>query len=191
MTAKNNSRLLQIIKKYEAELLKDWLEEIDRTSSPQHGLMKEGELKEQCPTFVRLLQKAFAESDNLSNVDAKNWGEVHELLANISRSRSIQGMIPSETATFVFSFKEKTSAVMLDLNMPEMDGFSVLKSIRQNPATASLPVIIHSGKTLSVEQRKQLEQNAVVLEKDSSDESVFHRNLRHALEQAGLISSIR
>ena len=85
----------------------------------------------------------------------------------------------------------KPAAVMLDLNMPEMDGFAVLKEIRQNPATASLPVIIHSGKKLSAEQRKELEQDAIVLEKDSSDEAALQRKLRQAFEQAGLISTMR
>ncbi|WP_261664861.1 response regulator [Deinococcus sp. Marseille-Q6407] len=34
--------------------------------------------------------------------------------------------------------------VLLDLNMPQVDGLSVLRSIRQNPATATLPVVMLS-----------------------------------------------
>ena len=106
MTAKNKSRLPQILKKNEAELLKDWLDEINQTTSRQHGLMKEGELKEQCASFVRLIQEAVADSESVANITSRSWDSVRELLANISRSRSIQGMTPSDTAIFVFSFKK-------------------------------------------------------------------------------------
>jgi diguanylate cyclase (GGDEF)-like protein len=39
--------------------------------------------------------------------------------------------------------------VMLDVNMPDLDGIQVLKEIRQHSATASLPVIMVTGKSES------------------------------------------
>lgn len=38
-------------------------------------------------------------------------------------------------------------AVILDVMMPLMDGITVCKSIRANPETANMPVIMLSGKT--------------------------------------------
>ncbi len=38
-------------------------------------------------------------------------------------------------------------AVILDVMMPEMDGITVCKTLRANPATAVLPVVMLSGKT--------------------------------------------
>lgn len=38
-------------------------------------------------------------------------------------------------------------AVILDVMMPDMDGITVCKQLRQNPATAVLPVVMLSGKT--------------------------------------------
>lgn len=38
-------------------------------------------------------------------------------------------------------------AVILDVMMPEMDGITVCKTLRSNPATAVLPIIMLSGKT--------------------------------------------
>jgi DNA-binding response OmpR family regulator len=38
-------------------------------------------------------------------------------------------------------------AVILDVMMPEMDGITVCKTLRANPATAILPIIMLSGKT--------------------------------------------
>ena len=35
--------------------------------------------------------------------------------------------------------------VLLDLNLPEMPGFEVLKRIRENPAHAQLPVVVFTS----------------------------------------------
>ena len=51
---------------------------------------------------------------------------------------------PSEFRAEVLN--EVPSLVMLDLMIPEEDGLSVLKSLRQNPSTADVPVIILSAK---------------------------------------------
>jgi len=37
--------------------------------------------------------------------------------------------------------------VILDIMMPNVDGFSILKELREKPATAQLPVIIVTAKT--------------------------------------------
>lgn len=44
-------------------------------------------------------------------------------------------------------FNEKYDLVILDLMIPEIDGFGVLEKIRDNPETADLPVIIVSART--------------------------------------------
>ena len=40
---------------------------------------------------------------------------------------------------------EPYALVLLDLNMPHVDGMEVLRSIRSNPVTANLPVIVLTG----------------------------------------------
>lgn len=40
---------------------------------------------------------------------------------------------------------EKFDAVITDIQMPGVDGVSVLEQIRQNPNFKELPVIVHSG----------------------------------------------
>jgi len=54
--------------------------------------------------------------------------------------------------------EEKPDLVLLDLILPGIDGFEVLASIKQNPQTASVPVIILSnlGQTEDVEKGLKL-----------------------------------
>lgn len=48
-------------------------------------------------------------------------------------------------------------AVVLDLRMPEVDGFEVLESLRANARTSSVPVIVHTGMSIDTEDRAKLE----------------------------------
>ncbi|TKG90793.1 response regulator [Puteibacter caeruleilacunae] len=59
--------------------------------------------------------------------------------------------------------------VILDLMMPGLDGFSVIEKIKQNPETASIPVIITTAKDLSTGERNSLEELSFsILEKNYS-----------------------
>ncbi len=46
--------------------------------------------------------------------------------------------------------------IILDLMMPEMDGFSVLDALKANPQTAPIPVIVVTAKDLTQEERERL-----------------------------------
>jgi rsbT co-antagonist protein RsbR len=105
MSLNSKSRIPEVLKKYEAELLADWIKEQVGVAGRGASRLKEGELREQSGTLLRLLQQA-TQGDNITNIQAAEWYSVRELLAEISRSRSQQGFSPSETATFVFSFKQ-------------------------------------------------------------------------------------
>jgi CheY-like chemotaxis protein len=52
-------------------------------------------------------------------------------------------------------------AVVLDLMMPEIDGFQVLEQIRSSEATATLPVLILTAKDVTAEERARLTHNNV------------------------------
>jgi threonine synthase len=51
--------------------------------------------------------------------------------------------------------------ITIDLMMPDMDGFTLLEALKEDPTTADIPVIVVSGKTLTAAERKQLEEQAV------------------------------
>jgi threonine synthase len=52
--------------------------------------------------------------------------------------------------------RELPDLVILDLMMPEMDGFSVLDKLRANTETANIPVIVASAKELTPDEKSRL-----------------------------------
>ncbi|WP_409564551.1 response regulator [Methylobacterium sp. J-088] len=51
---------------------------------------------------------------------------------------------------------ERPCLILLDLMMPEMDGFAFLRALRAQPEWAHLPVIVLTAKDVSGEDRKRL-----------------------------------
>jgi rsbT co-antagonist protein RsbR len=68
-------------------------------------MISDPELQVQCQEFISLVSAAVAAS-SFEDIAGEPWRPVKEFLAGMSRSRSRQGFSPSETAMFVFSFKE-------------------------------------------------------------------------------------
>ena len=85
------------------------------------------------PNSLRLIQKIFQTSDNyrltLANGGKAGW--------------KIISTHPPD-------------AIILDLFMPEMDGFTILEKMRENAKLRDIPVVVVSGGDLLPEQRRQL-----------------------------------
>ncbi len=52
--------------------------------------------------------------------------------------------------------QELPDLVILDLMMPEMDGFAVLDALRNHPETANIPVIVATAKELTPDEKSRL-----------------------------------
>jgi YesN/AraC family two-component response regulator len=73
--------------------------------------------------------------------------------------------------------REHVDLVLLDLMMPELDGFGVLEAMRADPATRDIPVIVVTGQVLTEKDMAQLDRGvATVLGKGlfSLDETLAH-----------------
>lgn len=53
--------------------------------------------------------------------------------------------------------RERPDLVILDLMMPEVDGFAVLDALRSKPETANIPVIVATAKELTVDEKGRLQ----------------------------------
>lgn len=53
--------------------------------------------------------------------------------------------------------KELPDLIILDLMMPELDGFAVLDALKEDPQTSSIPVIVVTAKELTKEEKASLQ----------------------------------
>jgi signal transduction histidine kinase/CheY-like chemotaxis protein len=84
--------------------------------------------------------------------------------------------------------QEQPTAIVLDLDMPAISGFDVLKQLKNNPLTQSIPVIIHSSVQLDTEAQSRLaEQSIAILSKETDSQAAAIAQLQEALVKAGLI----
>jgi CheY-like chemotaxis protein len=82
--------------------------------------------------------------------------------------------------------KQIPDVLVLDLMMPEPDGFAVLEKIRSNPDTRDLPVIVVTAKDLTEEDRKILSGNVFsVLEKSAATSDTLLAEIKRILLDLG------
>ncbi len=58
--------------------------------------------------------------------------------------------------TLQLANQEHPDLLILDLMMPEMDGFAVLDNLRSNPETTEIPVIVSTAKELTPDEKNRL-----------------------------------
>jgi CheY-like chemotaxis protein len=79
----------------------------------------------------------------------------------------------------------RPNLIILDLRMPEMDGFAVLRELRENPETQNIPVmVVTSETTLRDDEREQLQQ-VRVLPKTGITEVEYTSFLKGVSEKLG------
>jgi threonine synthase len=84
---------------------------------------------------------------------------VRRLIRRILQSQGEYSIFEADDGKSAISLikREIPDLVILDLMMPEMDGFAVLDELRNDPATASIPVIVVTAKELTEQEKKRLE----------------------------------
>ncbi|HWF40304.1 MAG TPA: ATP-binding protein [Candidatus Acidoferrales bacterium] len=84
----------------------------------------------------------------------------------------------------------RPDAVILDLNMPDLTGFEVLKRLKNDPHTSGIPVIIYTSKVLEPSERELLADAAVILSKESQSRESSLLQFAEAFQQAGVPFSV-
>jgi rsbT co-antagonist protein RsbR len=105
VTAQRSTRIPEVLRKHHADLLSRWLQLQQESTGRRRDLISDQELEAHSKEFLGLLQAAAQTGDFTEVQRASQWAPVRELLNGISRTRSIQGFTPTETAMFVFSLK--------------------------------------------------------------------------------------
>jgi signal transduction histidine kinase/CheY-like chemotaxis protein len=68
----------------------------------------------------------------------------------------------------------RPAAVILDLSMPDLDGINVLERLRAGQETRDLPVLIHTSRMLSANERERIrELNADVMDKATASRAAL------------------
>jgi signal transduction histidine kinase/CheY-like chemotaxis protein len=77
---------------------------------------------------------------------------------------------------------EKPALIVLDLIMPGRNGFEVLDELKSDPATSSIPVVIHTSKKLTkADQDRLAGRHAAVLSKSKTQEEETLQLIRQLL----------
>ncbi len=76
----------------------------------------------------------------------------------------------------------RPDTIVLDLMMPEMDGFEFLVELRSNPEWRDIPVLVVTAKDLTDDDRRRLSGGVErIIEKSTYDRDHLLRQVRHAL----------
>jgi CheY-like chemotaxis protein len=86
----------------------------------------------------------------------------------------------------------KPDVIILDLSMPDLSGFEVLDRLKTDPATKSIPVVIHTSKVLDENERMRLNSAVGIIPKSTmSTRDVASAMFSEAFQKAGLAFEIR
>lgn len=104
------------------------------------------------------------------------WLDLHEVSSGSAAMSALNESLPD--------------ALILDLLMPDISGFEILRHLRSQPATESLPVLIYTSKTLSESEKAQLASwQAHIIRKEDIATRLSAKPFLDWLKSAGLPSA--
>jgi CheY-like chemotaxis protein len=80
---------------------------------------------------------------------------------------------------------EHPDFVLLDLNLPGLNGFEVFRTLKGDPATAAIPILVLTSSILAPEHIERLSGAVGILSKSSLSRSILAAHITKSLRQAG------
>jgi CheY-like chemotaxis protein len=78
--------------------------------------------------------------------------------------------------------RELPDLIILDLMMPEVNGFDVVEALNADPATARIPIVVVTAKTITADDRVRLNGYVTtIVEKAAFDSGRFTAEVRRAM----------
>lgn len=99
------TRIPEIVGNEQDKLLNEWLRLQSQLLSARKDRISEQQVRAISQDFLDALTSALSQGGG-TDIGAPQWSRMRDLLSEFSRRRVAQGFSPSETAMFVFSFKQ-------------------------------------------------------------------------------------
>jgi signal transduction histidine kinase/CheY-like chemotaxis protein len=80
---------------------------------------------------------------------------------------------------------EAPDFILLDLHLPGLDGFEVFRSLKGDPATSSIPVLILTSSILGPDHIERLHSAVGVLSKSNLSRSILAAHVKQSMRRAG------
>jgi len=126
-----------------------WVQDIEIPEKPPEVKPEEGLLS----ALSRITPKRYS---NIAIVD--DHSHARRLIRRILQSQGEYTIFEAANGREAVELaqKEELDVMVLDLMMPEMDGFSVLDALKADEKTASISVIVVTAKTLTADEKARL-----------------------------------
>ncbi|MDQ3517494.1 MAG: response regulator [Gemmatimonadota bacterium] len=85
--------------------------------------------------------------------------------------------------------REMPDLIVIDLMMPEVNGFDVVQALNQHPDTARIPILVVTAKEITAEDRRKLNGYVTtIMEKADFDRDRFTAEVRRAMSGRELVA---
>jgi CheY-like chemotaxis protein len=139
--------------------------------------------------LISILKKYRSQTSPYRVLLVEDDDETRELMR---RTLEREGWVVAEAQNGRMALDEVTKhrpvLILLDLLMPEMDGFEFVAKLRQNESWRSIPIVVITAKDLTIEDRRLLNSSVTrILQKGAYNRDELLTQL-HALVSAGIQS---
>ena len=132
--------------------------------------------------FKTAMPRALVVEDNLTD---------REMMRRLLAGEGWEVMVASNGREALDRLKsEHPNLILLDLMMPEMDGFEFLAEFRKTPKFASTPIILVTAADLSLEDRRRLDGGQHILRKAAPSREDFLRQIRDLIGRYAVVAEL-